>query len=339
MHTKNNDTIHHWLISNRLYEDNLFYYGVIIVFWFFVGSIFMGFEIDGFSQTTNLFFNFIYYLIICICMALCPLWFKLFFSRTHTAKREQALQQALDELDEYDRAEVEAELAHTGSLAMRPAQRWALVFLGSYFLFEVFFISAWVKDLTLVWEPRWATSVIEWVRDNTTLPPMNVDRKLFLLDISSSSDKLLHTMYDSEVEFLDSNFGHSTLLFHFFRALAFFPTLYATYLIFANMIGWSGTNKFKPVPNVSIFAQIKMFLWVSFLTFFMMLIAIGAGKLVVDVEFSAEKSMNIGTWISEFYLNIGFVFVIIFIFLVVSWFAMIKNFVLTLTNLRGYDHE
>lgn len=169
--TNHSDTIHDWLISHRLYEDNLFYYTLIILVWFFIGFCFLGFEVNGFSQTQNLFFNFIFYLIICTMMALCPFWFKLFFAKTHTAKREQELQQALDELDGEDRAEVEAELAHTGGLAMRPIQRWSLVFLGSYFLFEVFFISAWVKDLALVWEPKWASMLIEWVRANTNLPP------------------------------------------------------------------------------------------------------------------------------------------------------------------------
>lgn len=62
------DTIADWLVSNRLYEDNLFYYALIIC----IGFVFLGFEINGYSQAQNLFFNFVFYLFICTMMALCP---------------------------------------------------------------------------------------------------------------------------------------------------------------------------------------------------------------------------------------------------------------------------
>ncbi len=329
------DTLQDWLVSNRLYEDNLFYYALIILVWFFIGFCFLGFEINGYSQTQNLFFNFVFYLFICAMMALCPFWFKLFFGKTHTAKREQELQQALDDLDEYDRAEVEAELLHTGGLAMRPVQRWALVFLGSYFLFEVFFISAWVKDLALVWEPKWASMLIEWVRANTNLPPLNVDRKLFLLKIHSSSDELLRTMYATETEFLDSDFGKSSLLFHFIRALNFPLIFISTYLIFSKIIGWSGANKFKMhYQKIRFFDNIKNFLWLSFLMFFLLIMLFGGvGKLLIDIETTATMLLNISSWVDNFFFNIGHLFFVITLFIANAFFKTGLALVISITNL------
>ena len=316
------DTIADWLVSNRLYEDNLFYYALIICFWFFIGFAFLGFELEGFSLQQNLFFNFIYYLIICTMMALCPFWFKLFFGKTHTAKREQELQQALDELDEYDRAEVEAELAHTGGLAMRPVQKWALIFLGSYFLFEVFFISAWVKDLTLVWQPDWVLAITHWVKENINLPPLNVDRKLFLLNIHSSSSTLLRELYETEMQFLNSEFGITTSFFHFIKALNFVPILIAVYLLLSNIIGWAGINRFNADhQEISFFSSLKKFLWLSFLMFFLFIMVLGGfGKIFMDIETTAEILINITAWVDNFFLNIGYAFFIIALSVTVSWF-------------------
>ncbi|ULJ68776.1 hypothetical protein MIS45_08295 [Wielerella bovis] len=315
------DNIQDWIVSNRLYEDNLFYYALIICFWFFVGFSFLGFELEGFSLKQNLFFNFIYYLIICVCMALCPFWFRLFFWKTHTAKREQAINAYLDELDDGDRQEIIDYLDKIGQLAMRPTQRRALVFLGSYFLFEIFFISAWVKDLTLVWQPDWVMGIAEWIRANTTLPPLNVDRKLFMLDIHTSSSILLRQMYETEYDFLNSDFGIATLFFHFIRALNFFPILIAIYLVLSNVLGWVGLNKFKAeYQEISFFSHVKKFLWLSFLTFFLLLLVLGGGgKLFMDIEFTAEI-LNLYYWLENFYLHIGHVFFISAFFISISWF-------------------
>lgn len=327
------DTIADWLISNRLYEDNLFYYTLIICFWFFIGFIFLGFEINGYSQAQNLFFNFIYYLIICACMAFCPFWFKFFFSKTHTAKREQELNAHLNELDDDDRQEVVAYLNETGQLAMRPAQRWALVFLGSYFLFEVFFISAWVKDMALVWQPDWVMGIVEWVRGNTNLPPLNVDRKLFDLDIGLSSDKILHTMYESETEFLDSEFGKSALLFHFFRFINAPLIFISIHMLLYRSIGWSGINRFKVKEEYrNLCDLLKSYLWVSFLAFFCVLMIVGTILLIQSLEISARMSMNIVIWIDSFYLNFCFVFAVISVLILISWLKMSKKLILNIIN-------
>ncbi|STZ00522.1 Uncharacterised protein [Moraxella lacunata] len=315
------DTIADWLVSNRLYEDNLFYYALIICFWFFIGFAFLGFELEGFSLQQNLFFNFVFYLFICTMMALCPVWFRLFFGKTHTAKREQELQQALDELDEYDRAEVEAELAHTGGLAMRPVQKWALIFLGSYFLFEVFFISAWVKDMALVWEPRWASVLIEWVRENTDFlsDKERIDRKLFSVYIKPS-DTELYQLYTSEREFLASSFGGATALFQVFRSFCFPLILFAFATIIWRPLDWLGGLSIDPrnIHSVGsfIFSSVATLVMTFFLLFSLYYFAL---------QESAIMLLGIEFWKDKFSLNFVFVFMILAIKFICGWFLFWRN--------------
>lgn len=328
------DTIKDWLVSNRLYEDNLFYYALIICFWFFWGFAFLGFELEGFSLQQNLFFNFIFYLFICAMMVLCPFWSKLFFGKTHTTKREQELNAHLNELDNDDRQEVIDYLSQTGQLAMRPAQRWALVFLGSYFLFEVFFISAWVKDLALVWEPRWASALIEWARGNTALPPIHKNNGIFYLDFELSTDKILHKMYATETEFLNSEFGKVALLFHFFRFISLPLIALSICLSFLDIIGWNGLNKFKSSEHSDdLFLFLKSYLWTSFLSFFCTLMIIGGLQgLWYSIRTSAEMSMNIVMWLDNVYLNFCIVLMIIAFFIILSWLKLNIKLIFCLIN-------
>lgn len=315
------DTLQDWLVSNRLYEDNLFYYTLIILVWFFIGFCFLGFEINGYSQTQNLFFNFVFYLFICAMMALCPFWFKLFFAKTHTAKREQELQQALDDLDEYDRAEVKAELFHTGGLAMRPVQRWALVFLGSYFLFEVFFISAWVKDMALVWEPKWASMLIEWVRANTDfVSDEGVNYQLFSVYLSGRIPEL-NQLYSSEREFLASDFGGATALFQVVRSSCFLLLLGAFATIIWRPLDWLGGLSVDP-RNIH---SVGSFIFSSVATLAMTLLFLGFIFYIKSLSSSAKLLFGATYWLEQFSWNFAFVFAILAIKFIYGWFLFWRN--------------
>lgn len=316
------DRVEDWLVSNRLYEDNLFYYTLIICFWFFWGFAFLGFELNGYSQTQNLFFNFIYYLIICVCMALCPVWFKLFFAKTHTAKREQELNAHLDELDDNDKQVVIEYLTQTGRLAMRPLQRWALVFLGSYFLFEVFFISAWVKEMALVWEPRWASVLIEWVRDNTDFlsDKERVDRKLFLVYLSHREVEL-NQLYTSERDFVFSDFGGATALFQVFRSFCFPLILGAFATIIWRPLDWLGGLSIDP-RNIH---SVGSFIFSSLATLVMALLCLGFIFYIKSLSSSAKLLLGTTYWLEQFSWNFAFVFVILVIKFIYGWFLFWKN--------------
>lgn len=295
------DIIHDWLASNQLYEENLFYYALIILVWFFVGFSFLGFELTGFSQAQNLFFNFIYYLIICVCMALCPFWFRLFFGKTHTAKREQELRQALDELDDDDRAEVEDYLNHTGQFVMRPFQRWALVFLGSYFLFEVFFISAWVKDMALVWQPDWVMGAVEWVRVQVDIPPLNIYEGWFMLEVDEKNGWLYDKFYKNEVGFLSSTEGGSVLFYHFIRVVFYIPVLTAFSILLWKPLLWLGIGNINPEYIEGFLSFIRACAWSIVMGFFFIVCLL---YLLMNLDTNSVYIQNVGEWLSNFQIII-----------------------------------
>lgn len=295
--THHSDNVQNWMHSNRLYEDNLFYYTLIIVFWFFVGLGPLGFELDGYSLKQNLFFNFLYYLFICVCMALCPFWFKLFFAKTHTAKREQEINHHLDELDQNERVEIETYLAQTGQLAMRPMQKWALVFLGSYFLFEVFFILAWVKDLSLVWQPEWVSACIEWAKSHVNIPPLNIDRDWFLLQIDEKEGWVYDKFYQNEVGFLNSTEGSSVLFYHCLRVFFYLPVLTAFCILLWRPLLWLGVGNINPEYINGFLSFIRACAWSIVMAFFFVVSSL---YLLHFFDTHSIYIQNIGQWTSNF---------------------------------------
>ncbi|WP_066800121.1 hypothetical protein [Moraxella oblonga] len=294
------DTIQDWLVSNRLYEDNLFYYALIICFWFFWGFAFLGFELEGFSLQQNLFFNFIFYLFICTMMALCSVWFKLFFGKTHTAKREQELNAHLNELDDEDRQEVIDYLTQTGGLAMRPVQRWALVFLGSYFLFEVFFISAWVKDMVLVWQPDWVMGIVEWVRNHVIIRPLNVDGAIFSL-----KHGWVYKDFTDDYELIHSTDGETILFYHFIRVFFYIPVLTTFSILLWRPLLWLGVGNINPEHIDGFSSFIRACAWSIVMGFFFFMTWFGLVIIIGKFSFNVQSIVQ---WLSNFYLMVGFFF-------------------------------
>lgn len=262
-------------------------------------------------------------------MALCPFWFKLFFGRTHTAKREQELNTHLDKLDDEDRQEVIDYLSQTGQLAMRPVQRWALVFLGSYFLFEVFFISAWVKDMALVWEPKWASALIEWVRANTDfVSDEGVNHQLFAIYFSSKMD-VFREMYASERALVFSDFGGAVALFQIFRGACFFIILLALTMVIWRPLEWLGVSginpqnihSFRSFMSSSIGTLVITFLSIPIIDYFAM-----------SLSASSKLLLGISYWMDAFFWNFGFVFIIIAIKLICGWIVFWKRVCLHFTH-------
>lgn len=288
------DDIEEWLMEHHLYADDLFYYALIICVWFFIGASFLGVEFLALTQTQNFFINALWYLMICGCMALCPLWFHLFLKKRHLNHQNNLLSQKLNELNDHDRQAVIDYLDDFGFIK-RPIQTWALVFLGAYFLFEVFFIMAWVKDMVLVWQPDWATALIEWVRANTDfVSDKGVNHQLFAIRIKSN-DTELYQLYTSEREFLASDFGGATALFQVFRTFCF-PLLILSMI----SIFWKdlvhGLHEIDPRYGSYFFASIggmaMNFLSLGFIFYF-----------CHSLNETAKLLLGISYWIDNFFLE------------------------------------
>lgn len=327
--TQTTENVYDWMRSNRLYEESLFFYLLIIAFWVFVGLFTLGFELEGNNQVQNLAYNFYHFLALAGCMALTPVIYKLIFNRGSIQKRTDEINEKLATIaDPVQRNAIQNHLANTGALAPRRLQTWALVFLGWCCLFEIFFISSWVKDLALVWQPEWVNAVIEWVRVNTTLPPLNEDRKVFLLDIKgtpvSEIETVIKNTYESDRIFLDSPFGKTCLFYHAWHALSFFPILIASIICLWQLIGWTGASNLESKKGI------KGYLWLIVITFFMTLMFFGALlALFLAITYRAGSVTGLAGWIHNFWINIGYVFIIITIRLYVNWFVFFKNLIFT----------
>lgn len=204
--------------------------------------------------------------------------------------------------------------------------------LAWYFLFELFFISAWVKDLTLVWQPAWIEGIIDWVRSNTTITSRFTTDSLFTVGFGghgdSDAEKIVAQLFaHDEQTFLDSSLGEVTMLFHFLRAITFFPMVAAWMMVFWQWLGWTGMNRLDP-RNIG---GVKGFLWLSFISFFMVFLTVGISDVfIIDIGYKTGMVMSKTTWMDSFWMNAGFIFILIGINLTVGWLFFWKNVLLKL---------
>jgi hypothetical protein len=309
-------SVYNWMASERLYEEYLFFYILILVFWGAVGLFSFGFELSGYSLQQNLFFNFIWFLILAVAMAYTPMWYRLVFgSKARLERRTQEIQQQIEAItDPIKREAIQQHLANDGGLAPRTLQKRSLIFLGWCAIFELFFISAWVKDLTLIWQPAWIQWIIEWMTANLNLPPLNVDRKLFMLDLDGT---ILAKQFADEQAFLASPLGDVALVFQFWRALSFFPILAALIILLWKPIDWLGMTRLDP----RYINGIGKFLWCSFISFFMFLMFVAAVYgLMRSLDFVVVMVLSKQMWLEYFWKNAFFIFLIFSLKIFVGWF-------------------
>ena len=265
MNNKNHpQSVLSWMASERLYEEYLFFYILILVFWGAVGLFSFGFELSGYSLQRNLLFNFIWFLILATAMAYTPFWYRLVFgTNARLQRRTQEVQQQIEAIeDPIKREAIKQHIANDGGLAPRKLQKWSLIFLGWCALFELFFISAWVKDLMLIWQPVWIQWIIEFMTANLNLPPLNIDRKFFDLYLKNS---ILAKQFTDEQAFLASPLGDVALVFQFWRTLSFFPILAAFIILLWKPIDWLGMTRLDP----RYINGVAKFIWCSVISLFM----------------------------------------------------------------------
>lgn len=243
-----------------------------------VGMFSLGFEINGFSPAKNLFFNFMWYLSICVLMITSLIVFCTTYEANKYQKYLATLEQEIEEyLNDEEKEVIWEVIENDGHTLPTNKQRYAILFLGCYVLFEVFFILAWVKDMALVWEPNWANVLIEWVRDNTNFvsDKDRIGYKLFSVRIKSS-DEELYKLYTSEREFLASSFGAATALFQVFRTFVGLPfSLLSMAMILWRPVEWLGFTRLDPRHIHSfgsfIFSSIATFVSTFFFDFYFIL--------------------------------------------------------------------
>lgn len=325
-----------WMASERLYEEYLFFYILILVFWAAVGFFSFGFEIEGYSQPENLFVNFLLFLLLATAMALTPFWYRLIFgTQARLERRTQEIYEQVEKIaDEEKRKTILRYLERDGALPPRRLQKWCLIILGWCAIFELFFISAWVKDLQLIWQPEWIKSIIAWMENHINTPPLNQDRKFFYITIDSNN--FLSKFFSSEKEFLESSYGSSVMVFHFFRFFENCIILFCLCILLWDLSDWLGMKRVVPrTVNINSFLGGFLFFVLSFslIVFSIIFFFIGTSlKIFMGIEHTSFIVINKSTWINSFWINILLVFMFFSIKITIETFKLYHRLISDLTQ-------
>ncbi|WP_298643441.1 hypothetical protein [uncultured Cardiobacterium sp.] len=319
MKTRNQIALN-WLDNEGLYKESLLIYLAIICFWIVLGYYTLGFEISIYSLQQNLLLNFFYFLLLCAAVLLTPFWYSLFFINAATNKKlKNKILLAVCQIENKELAmSVKEYLINKGELLRRKYQKIALYFLGCYFLFEIFYISAWVKNFQLIWEPSLVKSIVAWMIDNTSLSSEKTRSiKLFSISLNRTVVSGLVT----EREFLFSKAGDSVLLFNFFRTLFFVPMLASFSILLWDFFDAAGLEALK-LYNAN---SVKALLWSLTATLVMSFVLIGGLlSLVNSIDFKLNMVYK-GAWPYELWVNLGFVSIIVGVKFIISWLFYFKK--------------
>ena len=318
-----------WMMSERLYEEYLFFYILVILFWVAIGFFCFGFEVAGFSAKQNLLLNFILFLLLATLSAFPTFWYDLVFGKNaRLNRRSRQINEKLAEItDERKREAIKIYLAQDGQLPPRKLQKYALVFLGWCILFELFLVNAWIKDMHLVWQPDWVNVIINWMRDNTadfSAKPIG-KRRIFLAEYTEIND--FGFAFKSTKEFLDSFLGESLLFFHFWRAFIFPFVLFFLCVLLWKPIDWLGFINLDP----RYISGIKRMLFCILISFFTIFFFIFGGVLALFMDISDKMMVSMimekGKYLEVFWVNILFVFIIFGLKSFYCWLRFFVSFI------------
>ena len=279
--SQHTDTGNQWLNFSRLYEEHTLYYALIAFFWVMVGMFSLGFEINGFSPAQNLFFNFMWYLSICALMITSLIVFCNTYEVNKYKRYINTLEQEIEEKLTDDEKEIVWDLIQEqGHTLPTDKQRYALLFVGCYALFELFIVSSWIKDMTLVWQPDWVLAIIEWVKSDARLKTVSESGGLFAFSAFIIDSDLLYNYYQDGRLFLNSELGKSAMFISFIKLVSIVPIVYSLCLVFWQMFGWiSGNHLMRRASS-----EIWGFIWVSALVLFMSFIMfLGISAIILDM--------------------------------------------------------
>lgn len=322
------DYMHDWIYTNRIYEVQLFYYGLIIAFWVVVGFLTLGLELSP-SKTHNLAFNFIYFLILCGLMIVSFWWFCETYERNKYKKYLSKVRQEMKNCQLTPESKRFAWLFMEKNGYLLPSNwvKWSFLGLGCCWLFELFFITSWVQDLKLVWQPNWVIGLIEWVRANTDFVSDEVGKHHFFgVNIKQHREKNLYQMFpiNTERAFLASDFGASTALFQVWRSFTFPFVFLMISIILWKPFNWLGFSNIDP----RYIRSIRKFIFAGLATCGMSLFLVAIVIRFLSLDISAMLILNISNWSGEFFWYLVFVFAIVAIKLIYGWFLFWKNLII-----------
>ena len=265
-----------WQHTSYLYEECLFFYGIITGLWWFISIFAISARLPDVSLMTYFWTKFAIMLFFCIIMCFPAFWYRLIFGKNaYLFREERKYQSILNQADESNRATIKAILHENGARLFNRTEQIALGFLFSMILFQLFCGYIWVgKNKTLIWQPEWVTACIDWVRShvNTESYYKSGQWGLFKFQFTNIDNELLKQTliqkYGTEKQFFQSPEGHALLFQHFIRTITFIPTIAAICIILWQPFQFMGNGDKDPSNIHSIMGFIRACAWSIVMGFF-----------------------------------------------------------------------
>jgi len=320
-----NESVQEWMTSNRLYEEYLFFYLLICLFWFFVGLFSIGIRIPVFNDLQNLAFNTVWFLILCVALSVPKFWYFLIKGRhgqlfQATAKVYETLG-SIEDVEQ--REQVHKQITSNGKLPPNRLETLSLAFLFAFILFDILYTRCWIRDLSLVWQPEWVNACIGWVHNNLSMPPISEDRQIFNLWFDDGhNDTVLKEYFGDEWAFLASPFGDAAMFYHFIRVMIFVPILAALSIVLWKPLRWLGMQQIDPRNIHSVMSFLRSCAWSLIFAFFM---AIGMWGFLTNTTWFTLGLIDQEAWFDNLYINGLYLFIVFGIRFFYGWLIFWKN--------------
>lgn len=208
-------------LKNILYSEYFNHYILMMCAIFWLGSQTLGFELSGFSPHQNLLLNFLWYVLLVILIFGCPMIHR-FVTELLFPKSYLTAQNFIASINDDNLKKIFIEYYEEyGKLPPNHIRNGALAILFCIWLFEVFFVYAWVKGVgvekTLIWQPDWLQKVGVWISNNSHIEPFSHldEPKLFIFGSA-------YAEYSAS-ELLHKPIANATFVLHFFRLCFLLP--------------------------------------------------------------------------------------------------------------------
>lgn len=338
--SKHDNTTQTWLNSIYLYEESLLFYTLINLGWYVIAVFTIGFYIPNFNDLENLYFNFVWCIILCIFLCFPNVFYKLFrHKKAYLFIEEKKIKEYLIKFHEPEKYNYIFNLLITqGKFPLNKKQQIALGFLFMVMIFDLFYSHVWVKDGILIWQPNWVVSCVEWVKNHLTPPNTHGYWNWKQWDIFSlyfSDDTLgqaLKKEFGNEIQFLQNPISTSLLFYHFIRFVLFIPIITAFCIILWIPLKFMRNSNKDPSNIHGIIDFIRASTWSIVMIFFAIICSY---SLIHNVEFYFNfiRTGENGKAIFGLYL-----FIAISVRFLTGWFVFFKISFQQVFKL-GVNHE
>ena len=282
-----------WVLTTSTYEQYIGRYAACMAAVLWLAAETFGFRVRGLSPAQNLLANFGWYLMLAALIWFIPPLYDAVSERFFPHSAADPEQVIRNTEDPEAREALAQYYAYYGGLPPDRLRRGAACLLFCIWLFELFFILAWVQgkgvERHLVWRPEWAEAVIAWFRANIDVAPYSPnDHGIFMWDS-------IFTNYTAE-ELLHEPIADAAFLLHFFRLLFTLPVIVCLTLVLWKILYAMGASALDMNRKIS-FGRM---LWLGLANIILLFIGVGAAWMNIFAIDELALPMLLGSkgWIN-----------------------------------------